>query len=48
MEQIQLGDSGIPSSRIGLGTWATGGEHMDWSAIGKLAQRDAGMLDLAA
>jgi 3-hydroxyisobutyrate dehydrogenase-like beta-hydroxyacid dehydrogenase len=27
---------------------ATGGEHMDWSAIGKLAQRDAGMLDLAA
>jgi 3-hydroxyisobutyrate dehydrogenase-like beta-hydroxyacid dehydrogenase len=27
---------------------ASGGEHMDWSAIGKLAQRDAGMLDLAA
>jgi 3-hydroxyisobutyrate dehydrogenase-like beta-hydroxyacid dehydrogenase len=27
---------------------ATGGEHMDWSAIGKLAQRDARMLDLAA
>ena len=27
---------------------ASGGEHMDWSAIGKLAQRDAGMLELAA
>jgi len=27
---------------------ASGGEHMDWSAIGKLAQRDAGLLDLAA
>ncbi|MEA3080921.1 MAG: hypothetical protein QOD54_589 [Sphingomonadales bacterium] len=27
---------------------ASGGEHMDWSAIGKLAQRDARMLDLAA
>jgi 3-hydroxyisobutyrate dehydrogenase-like beta-hydroxyacid dehydrogenase len=27
---------------------ASGGEHMDWSAIGKLAQRDAGMVDLAA
>jgi 3-hydroxyisobutyrate dehydrogenase-like beta-hydroxyacid dehydrogenase len=27
---------------------ASGGEHMDWSAIGKLAQRDAGMLNLAA
>jgi len=27
---------------------ASGGEHMDWSAIGKLAQRDAGVLKLAA
>jgi 3-hydroxyisobutyrate dehydrogenase-like beta-hydroxyacid dehydrogenase len=27
---------------------ASGGEHMDWSAIGKLAQRDAGMIELAA
>jgi 3-hydroxyisobutyrate dehydrogenase-like beta-hydroxyacid dehydrogenase len=27
---------------------ASGGEHMDWSDIGKLAQRDAGMLKLAA
>ena len=27
---------------------ASGGEHMDWSAIGKLAQRDAGLVDLAA
>ena len=27
---------------------ASGGETMDWSAIGKLAQRDAGLLDLAA
>jgi 3-hydroxyisobutyrate dehydrogenase-like beta-hydroxyacid dehydrogenase len=27
---------------------ASGGEHMDWSAIGKLAQRDAGLLQLAA
>ena len=27
---------------------ASGGEHMDWSAIGKLAQRDAGMLKLGA
>jgi 3-hydroxyisobutyrate dehydrogenase-like beta-hydroxyacid dehydrogenase len=27
---------------------ASGGEHMDWSAIGKLAQRDAGLHDLAA
>lgn len=27
---------------------ASGGAHMDWSAIGKLAQRDAGLLDLPA
>lgn len=27
---------------------ASGGETMDWSAIGKLAQRDAGLIDLAA
>jgi 3-hydroxyisobutyrate dehydrogenase-like beta-hydroxyacid dehydrogenase len=27
---------------------ASGGERMDWSAIGKLAQRDAGLLELAA
>jgi 3-hydroxyisobutyrate dehydrogenase-like beta-hydroxyacid dehydrogenase len=26
----------------------SGGEHKDWSAIGKLAQRDAGLLDAAA
>jgi 3-hydroxyisobutyrate dehydrogenase-like beta-hydroxyacid dehydrogenase len=31
-----------------LALMASGGETMDWSAIGKLAQRDAGLIDLAA
>jgi 3-hydroxyisobutyrate dehydrogenase-like beta-hydroxyacid dehydrogenase len=55
--RLALGESeklGVPMPLLNLlhdrfvELMASGGEKMDWSAIGKLAQRDAGLIRLAA
>ena len=54
MEQIQLGDSGITSSRVGLGTWAIGGwmwggsdERESITTIRSAVERGISLIDTA-
>src|SRR6059058_4895314 len=54
MEQIQIGNSGITSSRIGLGTWAIGGwmwggsdERESIATIRSAVERGISLIDTA-
>jgi aryl-alcohol dehydrogenase-like predicted oxidoreductase len=54
VEQIQLADSGITSSRIGLGTWAIGGwmwggsdERESIATIRSAVERGISLIDTA-